>query len=56
MMSASQTNQLMSLDYNATNILCTSKPALEPVAVSVKPTEDAGNKDGSVPGNGDLVF
>ncbi|CAI5797363.1 protein HIRA isoform X1 [Podarcis lilfordi] len=46
MMSASQTNQLMSLDYNATNILCTSKPALEPVAVSVKPTEDAGNKDG----------
>uniref|UniRef100_A0A670JJD5 Protein HIRA n=1 Tax=Podarcis muralis TaxID=64176 RepID=A0A670JJD5_PODMU len=49
MMSASQTNQLMSLDYNATNILCTSKPALEPVAVSVKPTEDAGNKDGSVP-------
>ncbi|XP_077776926.1 protein HIRA [Podarcis muralis] len=46
MMSASQTNQLMSLDYNATNILCTSKPALEPVAVSVKPTEDAANKDG----------
>ncbi|XP_034954125.1 protein HIRA [Zootoca vivipara] len=46
MMSASQTNQLMSLDYNATNILCASKPALEPVAVSVKPTEDAANKDG----------
>ncbi|XP_042297873.1 protein HIRA isoform X1 [Sceloporus undulatus] len=46
MMSASQTNQLMSLDYNATNSLGTSKPALEPVAVSVKPAEDAANKDG----------
>ncbi|XP_053135836.1 protein HIRA [Hemicordylus capensis] len=46
MMSASQTNQLMSLDYNATNSLHTSKPALEPVAVSVKPTEDTVNKDG----------
>nr|XP_056715852.1 protein HIRA isoform X2 [Euleptes europaea] len=46
MMSASQTNQLMSLDYNATNSLGTSKPTLEPVAVSVKPTEDGVNKDG----------
>ena len=48
MMSASQTNQLMSLDYNATNSLGTSKPALEPTAVSAKPTEDAANKDRSV--------
>ncbi|KAL8180309.1 UNVERIFIED_CONTAM: hypothetical protein K2H54_020018 [Gekko kuhli] len=46
MMSTSQTNQLMSLDYNATNSLGTSKPTLELVAVSVKPAEDGVNKDG----------
>lgn len=48
MMSTSHTNQLMSFDYNATNSLCTSKPALEPVAASVKPAEEAANKDGLV--------
>ncbi|XP_060539756.1 protein HIRA [Pantherophis guttatus] len=46
MMSASQTNQLIALDYNAANSLGTVKPALEPMAAAAKSAEDVANKDG----------
>ncbi|XP_067395972.1 protein HIRA isoform X2 [Emydura macquarii macquarii] len=46
MMSSQSNQQLMSLDSNATNSLSTSKPSLEPLAASIKPTDDATNKDG----------
>ncbi|NXL97223.1 HIRA protein, partial [Tyrannus savana] len=46
MMSSQSNQQLMSLDSNAANSLNTSKPSVEPTAASVKPTDDAANKDG----------
>ncbi|KAG8146294.1 putative Protein HIRA protein [Naja naja] len=46
MMSASQTNQLIALDYNAANSLGTVKPALEPMAAAARSAEDVANKDG----------
>ncbi|KAL7986838.1 hypothetical protein Chor_013121 [Crotalus horridus] len=46
MMSASQTNQLIALDYNTANSLGTAKPALEPMAAAAKSAEDVANKDG----------
>ncbi|NXR40026.1 HIRA protein, partial [Zosterops hypoxanthus] len=46
MMSSQSNQQLMSLDSNAANSLNTSKPSLEPTAASIKPTDDAANKDG----------
>ncbi|XP_009317016.1 PREDICTED: protein HIRA [Pygoscelis adeliae] len=46
MMSSQSNQQLMSLDSNATNSLNTSKPSVEPTAASIKPTDDAANKDG----------
>ncbi|XP_032931636.1 protein HIRA isoform X2 [Catharus ustulatus] len=45
MMSSQSNQQLMSLDSNAANSLNTSKPSVEPTA-SIKPTDDAANKDG----------
>lgn len=48
MMSSQSNQQLISLDSNAANSLNTSKPSLEPTAASIKPTDDAANKDGSV--------
>uniref|UniRef100_A0A8C8VJP1 Protein HIRA n=1 Tax=Pelusios castaneus TaxID=367368 RepID=A0A8C8VJP1_9SAUR len=45
-MSSQSNQQLMSLDSNATNSFGTSKPSLEPLAASIKPTDDAINKDG----------
>lgn len=48
MMSSQSNQQLMSLDSNAANSLNTSKPSVEPTAASIKPTDDAANKDGSV--------
>lgn len=47
-MSSQNNQQLMSLDSNAANSLNTSKPSAEPTAASIKPTDDAANKDGSV--------
>nr|CAA67754.1 Chria protein [Gallus gallus] len=45
-MSSHSNQQLMSLDSNAANSFNTSKPSAEPVAAaSVKPTDDAANKD-----------
>ncbi|XP_053849778.1 protein HIRA isoform X4 [Vidua macroura] len=46
MMSSQSNQQLMSLDSNAANSLNTSKPSVEPTAASMKPTDDAANKDG----------
>ncbi|NXT01935.1 HIRA protein, partial [Jacana jacana] len=46
MMSSQSNQQLMSLDSNAVNALNTSKPSAEPAAASIKPTDDAANKDG----------
>ncbi|NXM31183.1 HIRA protein, partial [Oxyruncus cristatus] len=46
MMSSQSNQQLMSLDSNAANSLITSKPSVEPTAASIKPTDDAANKDG----------
>ncbi|KAM8992564.1 protein HIRA isoform 1-T1 [Ara ararauna] len=46
MMSSQSNQQLMSLDSNAANSLNTSKPSAEPTAASIKPTDDAANKDG----------
>ncbi|NXP48938.1 HIRA protein, partial [Heliornis fulica] len=46
MMSSQSNQQLMSLDSNAVNSLNTSKPSVEPTAASIKPTDDAANKDG----------
>ncbi|NWT57161.1 HIRA protein, partial [Erythrocercus mccallii] len=46
MMSSQSNQQLMSLDSNAANSLHTSKPSVEPTAASIKPTDDAANKDG----------
>ncbi|XP_039580236.1 protein HIRA isoform X2 [Passer montanus] len=46
MMSSQSNQQLMSLDSNAANSLNTSKPSVEPTAASIKPTDDATNKDG----------
>ncbi|NWI39518.1 HIRA protein, partial [Picathartes gymnocephalus] len=46
MMSSQSNQQLMSLDSNAANSLNTSKPSVEPTAASIKPTDDAVNKDG----------
>ncbi|NXX27902.1 HIRA protein, partial [Nicator chloris] len=46
MMSSQSNQQLMSLDSNAANSLNTSKPSVEPTAASIKPTDDAANKDG----------
>ncbi|PKU36988.1 protein hira [Limosa lapponica baueri] len=46
MMSSQSNQQLMSLDSNAVNSLNTSKPSVEPTAASMKPTDDAANKDG----------
>ncbi|NXX21506.1 HIRA protein, partial [Podargus strigoides] len=46
MMSSQSNQQLMSLDSNAANSLNTSKPSVEPTATSIKPTDDAANKDG----------
>lgn len=46
MMSSQSNQQLMSLDSNAANSLNTSKPSIEPTAASIKPTDDAANKDG----------
>ncbi|XP_026512695.1 protein HIRA isoform X1 [Terrapene carolina triunguis] len=46
MMSSQSNQQLMSLDSNAINSLGTSKPSLEPLAASIKPTDDTINKDG----------
>lgn len=46
MMSSQSNQQLMSLDSNAANSLNTSKPSVEPTAASLKPTDDAANKDG----------
>lgn len=48
MMSSQSSQQLVSLESNATNSLNTSKPSIEPTAASIKPTDDAANKDGSV--------
>ncbi|XP_074062564.1 protein HIRA isoform X2 [Macrotis lagotis] len=45
MLSSQSSQQLMALDSNATNSLNTSKPALEPVASSLKPTGDVLSKD-----------
>ncbi|NXD95301.1 HIRA protein, partial [Chaetorhynchus papuensis] len=45
MMSSQSNQQLMSLDSNAANSLNTSKPSVEQTA-SIKPTDDAANKDG----------
>ncbi|XP_061226801.1 protein HIRA isoform X2 [Neopsephotus bourkii] len=45
MMSSQSNQQLMSLDSNAANSLNTSKPSVEPTAASIKPTDDAANKD-----------
>ncbi|NXB33404.1 HIRA protein, partial [Eulacestoma nigropectus] len=45
-MSSQSNQQLMSLDSNAANSLNTSKPSVEPTAASIKPTDDAANKDG----------
>lgn len=47
-MSSQNNQQLMSLDSNAANSLNTSKPSAEPTAASIKPTDDAASKDGSV--------
>ncbi|NWW13947.1 HIRA protein, partial [Oreocharis arfaki] len=46
MMSSQSNQQLMSLDSNAANSLNASKPSVEPTAASIKPTDDAANKDG----------
>ncbi|NXF62600.1 HIRA protein, partial [Ciccaba nigrolineata] len=46
MLSSQSNQQLMSLDSNAANSLNTSKPSVEPTAASIKPTDDAANKDG----------
>ncbi|NXL24595.1 HIRA protein, partial [Setophaga kirtlandii] len=46
MMSSQSNQQLMSLDSNAANSLNTTKPSVEPTAASIKPTDDAANKDG----------
>ncbi|NXD50666.1 HIRA protein, partial [Corvus moneduloides] len=46
MMSSQSNQQLMSLDSNTANSLNTSKPSVEPTAASIKPTDDAANKDG----------
>ncbi|NXF03921.1 HIRA protein, partial [Smithornis capensis] len=46
MMSSQSNQQLMSLDSNAANSLNTSKASVEPTAASIKPTDDAANKDG----------
>nr|XP_021405533.1 protein HIRA isoform X1 [Lonchura striata domestica] len=46
MMSSQSNQQLLSLDSNAANSLNTSKPSVEPTAASIKPTDDAANKDG----------
>ncbi|NXE62358.1 HIRA protein, partial [Calcarius ornatus] len=46
MMSSQSNQQLMSLDLNTANSLNTSKPSVEPTAASIKPTDDAANKDG----------
>ncbi|KFU89619.1 Protein HIRA, partial [Chaetura pelagica] len=46
MMSSQSNQQLMSLDSNAANSFNASKPSVEPTAASIKPTEDAANKDG----------
>ncbi|KAM7004527.1 protein HIRA isoform 2-T2 [Passerculus sandwichensis] len=46
MMSSQSNQQLMSLDSNAANSLNTSKTSVEPTAASIKPTDDAANKDG----------
>ncbi|NXJ67419.1 HIRA protein, partial [Rostratula benghalensis] len=46
MMSSQSNQQLMSLESNAVNSLNASKPSVEPTAASVKPTDDAANKDG----------
>ncbi|NWU44559.1 HIRA protein, partial [Hylia prasina] len=46
MMSSQSNQQLMSLDSNAANSLNTSKPSVEATAASIKPTDDAANKDG----------
>ncbi|XP_068064942.1 protein HIRA isoform X3 [Anomalospiza imberbis] len=46
MMSSQSNQQLMSLDSNAANSLNNSKPSVEPTAASIKPTDDAANKDG----------
>ncbi|NXJ89601.1 HIRA protein, partial [Corythaixoides concolor] len=46
MMSSQSNQQLMSLDSNAANSLNTSKPSVEPTVASIKPTDDAANKDG----------
>ncbi|XP_027545521.1 protein HIRA [Neopelma chrysocephalum] len=46
MMSSQSNQQLMSLDSNAANSLNTSKPSVEPTAASIKPTDDAANKEG----------
>ncbi|NWR83461.1 HIRA protein, partial [Furnarius figulus] len=46
MMSSQSNQQLMSLDSNAANSLNTSKPSVEPTTASIKPTDDAANKDG----------
>lgn len=48
MLSSQSNQQLMSLESNAANSLNTSKPSVEPTAASVKPTDDAANKDGLV--------
>lgn len=49
MMSSQSNQQLISLDSNAANSLNTSKPSVEPTAAaSIKPTDDAANKDGLV--------
>uniref|UniRef100_K7G468 Protein HIRA-like C-terminal domain-containing protein n=1 Tax=Pelodiscus sinensis TaxID=13735 RepID=K7G468_PELSI len=45
-MSSQINQQLMSLDSNATNSLSTSKPSLEPLAASIKPTDNTTSKDG----------
>ncbi|KFO93710.1 Protein HIRA, partial [Buceros rhinoceros silvestris] len=46
MLSSQSNQQLMSLESNAANSLNTSKPSVEPTAASIKPTDDAANKDG----------
>ncbi|XP_019394600.1 PREDICTED: protein HIRA [Crocodylus porosus] len=46
MMSSQSSQQLVSFESNAANSLNTSKPSIEPTAASIKPTDDAANKDG----------
>ncbi|KFQ25345.1 Protein HIRA, partial [Merops nubicus] len=46
MMSSQSNQQLMSLDCNTANSLNATKPSVEPTVASIKPTDDAANKDG----------